>query len=140
MEDLGSPSPIERLRGIELFRELDDPALERIATSATEFEVPAGHVLVQPNMEAAGMFLIEDGTVSVEAPGQHFERGAGECVGELALLAPGLHRTARVQAKTPIRGIAIAREPFEELLTSQPSIALGLLRVVATRLAESTGA
>lgn len=114
--------------------------LETIAATATEFEVPPGHVLVQPNMEAAGMFLIEDGTVSVEAPGRHFERGAGECVGELALLAPGLHRTARVQATTPVRGIAIGRESFDDLLASEPSVAVGLLRVVATRLAEATSA
>ncbi|MGH2740108.1 MAG: cyclic nucleotide-binding domain-containing protein [Actinomycetota bacterium] len=140
MADTVSPIPIERLRAIRLFHELDDSALEAIAATASEFEVTAGHVLVQPNMEAAGMFLIEDGTVSVEAPALHTQRGAGECVGELALLAPGLHRTARVQAKTPVRGIAIAREQFEELLTSQPPIALGLLRVLAARLAEAAGA
>jgi CRP-like cAMP-binding protein len=129
----------DRLRNISLFAELDEEGLRRIAATATEFEVEHGHVLVQPNMEASGLFLIEEGTVEVEAPGHHFERGPGECVGELALIAPGLLRTARVQAKTPVRGIAIGRAPFEELLASEPSIALGLLRVVARRLAEATG-
>jgi hypothetical protein len=37
----------ERLRRVPLFAELDDDELERVAAVASEFEVPAGHVLIE---------------------------------------------------------------------------------------------
>lgn len=127
---------VESLRGVELFDGLDDEVLRQIVDRATEFEVPAGHVLIQPHMEASGMFILEEGTVLVEGPGLHIERGAGECFGELALLSEHGHRSARVQAKTPVRGLAIARDDFWKMLEAEPKLALALLRVVGHRLAE----
>ena len=130
-----SDSAIESLRSVELFEGLNDDVLGRIFEHATEFEVPAGHVLIQPHMEASGLFIVEDGTVVVEGPDLHVERGAGECFGEMALLSEHGHRMARVQAKTPVRGLAISREDFWELLEAEPRIALSLLRVVGRRFA-----
>jgi CRP-like cAMP-binding protein len=130
-----SDAAIESLRGVELFDGLDDGVLQRILDRATEFEVPAGHVLIQPHMEASGMFVVEQGQVLVEGPDLHVERGAGECFGELALLSEHGHRMARVQAKTPVKGLAISRDDFWEMLEAEPRIALTLLRVVGRRLA-----
>ena len=60
--------------------------------------------------------------------------GPGEFVGELSLLAD-TDRLARVRAVTPVRGLAIARTAFFELLEEEPRIALAMLPVLARRLA-----
>jgi CRP-like cAMP-binding protein len=129
---------LDRLRAVPLFADLDDDDLARIADHATEFEVPAGHVLVQPNREATGLFVIEEGTVAVEREGKSLDRGPGSVVGELAVLVPGATRSARVIARAPVRGAAISRDDFIEMLKEQPAIALALLRSLAERLAAST--
>lgn len=128
---------IERLRGISLFGCLDDTALSRLATAATDVELPAGHVLIQPGNEGSGLFVVEEGTAHVELPGRTVECGPGEFVGELALLAEGVMHTVRVRAATPMRCLAISRESFDALLADEPRIAVAMLPVLARRLAET---
>jgi CRP-like cAMP-binding protein len=132
---IDSAHRLERLRAIPLFADLDEAALERIASVATEFEAPAGHVLVQPYDAGSGMFVIEEGTVIVEAPRKTLELGPGEFLGELSLLVPDSTRIARVRAGTPIRCVAIARKDFDRMLADEPRIAISMLRVLARRLA-----
>ena len=127
----------ERLRGIPLFAELDDEALTSVAEVSSEFEVPAGRVLVEHGQPGSGMFCITEGTVTVDLPGGPVELGPGEFVGELAILADGVTRVARVRASTPVKGVAIGRSAFSELLRREPNVALGMLPVLARRLADA---
>ena len=92
---------IEKLREIPLFADLHDHTLRRIAELSTEFEEPAGWVLVEVGQPGSGMFVLEEGTVEVQTPdGRAWELGAGEFFGELALLTDH-PRNARIRAKTP---------------------------------------
>lgn len=125
------------LRDVPVFAGLDDDALERIAAVATEASVQSGHVLIERGQEGSGLFLILEGSVQIQLPDGTIERGAGECLGELALLVDGLRRTARVQATAPTRFLAIRRDDFKELLESEPRIAVAMLPVLAKRQAES---
>lgn len=127
---------IERLRAVPLFAEVSDDALEHVAALVTEFEAEAGHVLVQLGASGSGMFVLEQGEVVVELPGHPVELGPGEFFGELAILADGVARTARVRAKTDVRCLAINRMDFAALLEQQPRIAVAMLPVLARRLAE----
>jgi CRP/FNR family transcriptional regulator, cyclic AMP receptor protein len=127
---------VDRLRTIPLFAELGDDSLARVAGVLSEFEVPEGHVLIQPGHEGAGMFVLEEGSVTVEIPGGgSVELGAGEFFGELSILGPGIVRTARVRAATPVRCLALARADFAAILESEPRIAAAMLPVLARRLA-----
>jgi CRP-like cAMP-binding protein len=126
---------IEPLRGIALFAELDDEALERVAAIATETEFPAGAVLIERGHPGLGLFVILDGTVRAYVRDRHADLGPGEFVGELSLLIDRMPRAARVRAETPVRALAINRADFLALLESEPSTAIAMLRVVATRLA-----
>ena len=137
MTDTGTTHDLTRLRRIELFEGLDDDDLGRILTHASEFEVPASHVLVQPHREANGCFLIEEGTVEVDLGDRTIERGPGAVVGEMALLTPDALRTARVQATTDVRGLAVRRDAFLAMLHEEPRIAVTLLGILARRLAET---
>jgi CRP-like cAMP-binding protein len=126
---------IETLRAIPIFSQVPEDALGRVAALCTEFDAQAGHVLVQPGTSGSGMFVLEEGRVEVEAPGRAIELGPGEFFGELAILADGLSRTARVRATTPVRCLAINRSDFAALLEEQPGIAVAMLPVLARRLA-----
>jgi CRP/FNR family cyclic AMP-dependent transcriptional regulator len=128
---------IPKLRTIPIFSGLDDGELERIAAVATEFEAAAGHVLTQPGQEGSGMFILEEGSVAVELRnGTTVVLGPGEFFGELAILGPGVPRTARVRATTPVRCLAISRSEFDRVLREQPAIAVAMLPVLARRIAD----
>jgi CRP-like cAMP-binding protein len=128
---------VGKLCRISLFSDLDEAALKRIAGLMTEFDCPAGQILMQAGAPGAGAFLIEDGTVVVSTRNGDVELGAGECVGELALLDDRGTHAARVRAKTDVSGFAIDRNHFVEMLGAEPRISLALLRVLAHRLSDS---
>jgi voltage-gated potassium channel len=125
---------VKKLREIPLFAELGDRALERIGALSTEFESPAGWVLVEVGQPGSGMFVLEEGTVEVQTPdGRGWELGAGEFFGELALLTDH-PRNARIRAKTPVRCLAISRTDFSKLLEEEPEIAVAMLPKIAERV------
>jgi CRP-like cAMP-binding protein len=125
---------LAQLRGLPALAGLGDEALARIARASTELTCAAGKVLARADDPGAGMFIIEEGTVVVEAPGRTIELGTGEIFGELSLLVPESTRSARVRATTPVRCLAIDRGAFEELLDEEPEFARAMLDVVARRL------
>ena len=125
----------EQLRSVPIFATLQAEELDAVATVAAPFDVERGHVLAEPHQPGSGMFVIAEGTVEVELPGGGtVTLGAGEFVGELSILAD-VDRVARVRAMTAVRGYAIARPAFEQLLREHPTIAVAMLPVVAKRLA-----
>jgi CRP-like cAMP-binding protein len=125
---------VEKLRSIPLFAELSDRARTRIGELANEFEAAAGWVLVEVGQPGSGMFVLEEGTVEVQTPdGRAWEYGPGEFFGELALLTDH-PRNARVQAKTPVKCLAISRGDFQKLLEEEPEIAVAMLPKLAARI------
>src|ERR687886_1907715 len=92
----------DSLRQSELFSGFDDETLERIARPFHEVELPPNQVLIEPRTAGAGLFLICDGEVEVEAHEVRRELGPGDVVGEISLVEEGTRR-ARVVTKTPVR-------------------------------------
>ena len=128
----------ESLQAIPMFAGLDDVGLWHVSQLATEFNVPPGHVLVQPGQEGAGLFVIVDGTVNVELPGgTTIPCAAGEFIGELSILVDGLEHTGRVRAATAVTGLAISRDDFKRMLDTYPQIAVTMCGVLARRLAQT---
>ena len=127
----------ELVAKIPMCAELTDDEVRWIADLATEFTVATGFVLIEHGQPGSGMFIITEGRISIELPRGPIERGPGEFVGELALLADGFTRVARVRAKTAVRGLAISRMAFFELLQREPRVAVRMLPVLARRLAEA---
>jgi CRP/FNR family cyclic AMP-dependent transcriptional regulator len=128
---------VDRLRSLPLFANVHDDALERLARVATEFEVPAGQVLVEIGQPGSGMFVVEEGDVAVDLPsGGEIVLGPGEFFGEMSLLTDDPH-SARVRAKTAVRCIALSRRDFAALLDDEPKIAVAMLPVLARRLRDS---
>lgn len=125
------------LRTIPLLAEASDAALERIAAEAGELTSHAGQIVAMEGDPGSGMFVILEGTASVEWRGGSVDLDAGTFFGELTLLAPGGRRNARVRAATDMRCLAIPRDTALALIESEPSITLAMLREVARRFASA---
>jgi len=129
----------EALRRVPLFAELGEGDLQCVADAVNEVEVPAGQLLVQPGTAGSGMFFIAEGTAVVETKRDEIELGPGQFFGELALISEDATRTARVQAKTDLRCLALDRASFRTLVAEHPEVAASLLEVALGRLAENAG-
>jgi CRP-like cAMP-binding protein len=127
----------DELRTIPLLHGASDAALEHVATSAGEMTCEAGQVLALQGDRGSGMFVILDGTVSVEWRGGSVELGPGDFFGELTLLAPGGTRIARVRASSHLTCLAISRDDALELVESEPTVALAMLKEIARRFASA---
>jgi len=127
----------EELRAIPLLQGASDAALERVAASAGEMTSEAGQVLALEGDRGSGMFVILDGTVTVEWRGGSVELGPGDFFGELTLLAPGGTRIARVRASSHVTCLAIPRDDALSLVESEPSVALAMLKEIARRFASA---
>jgi CRP/FNR family transcriptional regulator, cyclic AMP receptor protein len=124
------------LRRSPLFAGFDDETLERLAAPFSEVEFPANQVLIEPRMPGAGLFVICDGTVVVEAYDVQRELGPGEVVGEISLVEEDGLRRARVVAKTPVRCLALGRTEFEQMLEGEPKLAESMRELARERLTE----
>ena len=127
----------DEIRGIPLFADVSDAGAERIAARAGEMSSAAGQVLALQGDPGSGMFVVLDGTVSVELRGGAVELGPGDFFGELTLLAPGGTRMARVRASSAVRCLGIPRDDATALIETEPSVALTMLKEIARRFASA---
>ena len=127
----------DELRAIPLLQGASDAALERVAASAGEMTCEAGQVLALQGDRGSGMFVILDGTVSVEWRGGSVQLGPRDFFGELTLLAPGGTRIARVRASSHVTCLAIPRDDALALVESEPAVALAMLKEIARRFASA---
>jgi CRP/FNR family transcriptional regulator, cyclic AMP receptor protein len=128
---------VDELRAIPLLAGASDAALERIAATAGEMTSQAGQIIALEGDPGSGMFVILEGTAVVEWRGGSVELGPHTFFGELTLLSPGGSRIARVRAGTEMRCLAISRDDAIELIESEPSVALAMLREMARRFASA---
>ena len=127
----------DELRAIPLFAGASDSALETLASASGQLQCSAGQIVALEGDPGSGMFVILDGTASVEWRGGSVNLEAGTFFGELTLLAPGGRRNARVRAATEMRCLAIPRDAALEIIESEPSVALAMLREVSRRFASA---
>ncbi len=124
------------LRKVPLFDELDPADLLPIAEVADEQVFADGDRLGAEGEMGDGMHVIVTGAVHVRAGGDTIaERGAGDVVGELSLIT-ARPRMADLIADGDVRTIWITRRAFEGMVHDRPDVAIGVMRVLATRLAE----
>jgi len=97
--------------------------LRRLQEVGAEEQVAAGQTLIERGQYGAGLFVILEGSVVVEAPEGTREHGEGAVVGERALLSEDGLRTARVRAGSDVRVLAVDRVEFERLCADDPAFA-----------------
>ena len=128
----------ELLGACRLFSGVGADDLAAVAGRAVEVEFPADRVIARQGEIGTGFFLIVDGSVRVVRGGEEVAvLGPGEFFGELSVL-DGLPRVAQVTAIGPTRCLALATWDFEQVLLEIPTLALAILRGLATRLRSVT--
>ena len=104
--------PLELLRKIEIFAELPEPVLERLAAGATAVTVAADGVVVSRGEVGNHFYAIATGKAAVDRDdGTTRELGPGDFFGEIALLRD-VPRTATVRALEPLKLFALERDEF----------------------------
>ena len=141
MARTGTTMPaIERvlfLRRVPLFDELAPADLGAIAEVAQERSFADGELLASEGELGDELLIVASGTVRVEAGGSEIaRRGPGEVVGEMSLITRG-PRMASLVADGDVRAIRIGRREFESMIHDRPDIGIGVMRVLAQRLAEA---
>jgi CRP/FNR family transcriptional regulator, cyclic AMP receptor protein len=126
--------PLDLLRKVELFDQLSDKELERLAKSFRETNFGAGEVIAAEGKSGVGFFVIGEGMVRYSVGGE--ERGIGgpgDYFGEVALIDDG-PRTATVTAHGPVTAYGLTSWEFRPLVEENAEIAWELLQKMAKRL------
>jgi HEAT repeat protein len=142
-EPLAAISIIERvlfLRKVALFADLAPSDLERVARLAEERGYADGEVIAAEGELGEDLHIIVDGTIRVVQDREGSERElarrtAGDVVGEMSIITQA-PRVATLVADGPVRTIRLRHREFESMLRERPSVAMGVMRVLAYRLAE----
>lgn len=128
-------SPSE-LRQLPVFAALSKRALALADSLLTPVSFDAGDVLCLEGHLGRQAFIIVSGTARVSRGEQTLATvGAGDIVGELALLGDG-HRTASVTALEPVQALVMTAQEFASL-RRLPGVDAEIHRIAAER---ATGA
>jgi len=102
---------------------VNEDDLRNLEAAGTELAFSCGHVLIERGEPGAGLYLVREGQVVVDAADGSFEFGPGSVVGERALLAEDGMRQARVRALTDCVVVAVGRVEVERLCAEDPAFA-----------------
>ena len=119
-----------------IFVGLPQELLQSILTHGVERRYADGEPIMRLGEPGDSMWLVLDGVVRIERPGRVVRLGAGEVVGEIALLDGG-PRTADVTAEGAVRCLEITRADALRELATNPELASALIAVLASRFRES---
>ncbi len=135
-----SPPPLEEARrflsSTDLFRELEETALDEVLAQLEWLLVPGGEVVCRQGDEGDSLYLVASGRVLVvrdDGRGGEVllaEMDRGDSVGTLAVLT-GRPRNATVRALRDSLLIRLHRDSAEVLLRKYPGVLLALSRQLA---------
>lgn len=119
------------LKTVGVFSRTPEATLAHVAELLEELDVPAGQQIFAKGDAGDSLYIIVDGQVRVHDGDRLLNMlGERDVFGEMALLDPE-PRLASVTAAAPTRLFRLAQAPFYELLSEQPEVAIGVIRVLA---------
>jgi CRP/FNR family cyclic AMP-dependent transcriptional regulator len=130
-------APVDALRRVPMFADLDDRELGRLAGSFRERTFPEGSMVTEEGGAGAGFFIIADGNATVAIGGEERTTlGPGDYFGEIALIDEG-SRTATITAATDLRCYGLTAWEFRPFVEEHPQVAWTLLKTLARRLRDA---
>ena len=127
-------APVEVLRNVPLFSELDDDDLARLANQMKERRFSEGNPMTSEGAGGAGFFVITEGNATVSVGGDvRATLGSGDYFGEIALIDEGT-RTATITAATDVTAYGLTSWEFKPFVEDHPQVAWALLKTLAQRL------
>jgi CRP-like cAMP-binding protein len=128
----------ELLAAAPLFAGVEADGLERIAEQSVEVEFPTDRVIVRQGEVGTGFSPPPPRAARVVRDGETLARlGVGDFFGELSVLDGG-PRVAQVIASEPTICLGLASWDLEAVIRDEPTVAMAILRTLATRLRELT--
>jgi CRP-like cAMP-binding protein len=133
---MASKDHLTHLANLPLLSACSQRELQKVARVTDEVTVEANATLMEQGQLAREAFVIVSGTAEVRRDGTKVAVvGAGECVGELALL-DHQPRSASVVALEPMTLLVIPSTAFTALLDDAPGLSRKLLGSLAKRIRE----
>ena len=135
-----------RLEAIEVFAGLSAGERRALARLLDEIVLAPGEELMHEGDFGYEVVFVEDGSAEVRQGDVVINTvGAGDAVGELAVLEAGGTRTASVIATTPLRGVVLTSHFMHHVRGQLPAVADAIDRAAADhrehdRLRQSPGA
>ena len=130
---------VQALKDVPLFEGLSCKDLVQLERVCEDVQVEPGKVLCKEGQTGDEFFVIVEGRVQVTRQGRRVSTlSGGDFVGEIALVTE-LPRTATVTAETPVHLFVLTRREFHAVLDQNPKVERKVLRVLARRLAETSG-
>ena len=130
-------APVDALRNVPLFAELDDEDLGRLANQMKERRFAEGSPMTSEGSGGAGFFVITEGNATVSVGGEaKATLGTGDYFGEIALIDEGM-RSATITAATDVTAYGLTSWEFKPFVEDHPQVAWALLRTLAQRLRDA---
>jgi CRP-like cAMP-binding protein len=124
---------VSQLKNVDLFAEVPDEALSKIAPFTKVDEYAEGKEVVKEGGFANDFYVITEGTAKVEREGEHLaDLGPGDVFGEQALLEKQ-QRSATVTATDTLRVIKIEHWELSRMKKAMPEVVDQLQQTVAER-------
>lgn len=140
-------SYVEFLRQVDIFYDLADEQLNRLARICNEKAYEEGDIVFKENTAGDTLYIIQEGevrilvdprTIGVEeaeslVPVTVATLMRGQTFGEVALVDPGL-RSASAQCTTETRLLTIEREAFDDLCEQDSELGYRVMKNIAADL------
>jgi CRP-like cAMP-binding protein len=123
------------LERMPLFAGLDREHLEDVLAVGRRVSFEPGQAIVERGDPGDAMYIVVDGAAEVDVGGRFHRLGRGDFFGEMAVLA-GKPREATVKAVEPVEALRIAADDFQAFLSTNPRVAVGMLKSLVERLRE----
>ncbi len=128
------------LRRVPLFSMLEPEDLQRVSASAVERTYAGGEALVNQGDVGDELIVIVEGTVDVvQKDGNGSRRfirsyGAGDHIGELAVLREGVRVATVLADEQGARGLVLNGAAVQVILRERPDAAMAMLSTLAERI------
>jgi len=127
-------APLEAMRKVPLFHELDDAELEQVARLFKQRTFAPQETVAKEGSGGAAFYLIESGTATVTVGGQERRGlGPGDYFGEIALIDEGA-RSATITADEQLVTYGLTFWDFRPLVQENAAICWKLLQFMVGRL------
>ena len=130
------------LKQVPIFADVDKQYLDLIADYMEQRNFAPGATLCRQGEESKEVYLIVQGdaTLEVDRNGQSDvlgRVGPGDCVGEMGVLGNQPRSATVVAGQNGLEALVLCGNDLREVLLSQPTIGVQLLRIFSRRIAEN---
>jgi CRP-like cAMP-binding protein len=131
------------LKGSTLFRELPDAELAKLESIVRTVRYAARQPIYRKGDPGGSMMIVLSGRVLISSLSRHGSEvilniiGPGEVHGEISFLDGG-ERSADATAEVATEALVLHRRDFMPILTSNPPVAVELLRILCQRIRQTS--